>query len=109
MRRGEPSSVSEALNMLGHALDFLNGADVAALPAQVQAQVLRELELLEARHDTVLARLLAAFAAQAGYRDESQHRTRVGTDRPRPDRPGPGRPRSAGPGPQGPPPPGRAA
>jgi hypothetical protein len=87
MRGGEPSSVSEALAMLGRALDFLNAADVAALPAQVQAQVLRELELLEVRHATVLARLLTAFAARAGYRDEGQHRTRVGPDRPRPDRP----------------------
>ena len=104
MRGGEPSSVSEALTMLGRALDFLNAADVTSLPAQVQAQVLHELELLEARHAAVLARLLAAFTAQAGYHEEARHRTRTGPDRPRPDRPGPGRPRPAGPGPQGPPP-----
>jgi hypothetical protein len=109
VRSGEPSSVSEALAMLGDALDFLSAANVAALPAQVQAHLLRELELLEARHATVRARLLAAFAAEAARHDEGRHRTRVGPDRPRPDRPGPGRPRPAGPGPQGPPPPGRAA
>jgi len=109
VRGREPSSVSEALAMLGHALDFLNTSDLTGLPAQVQSRVLRELELLEARHAMVMARWLAAFTAQAGDRDETRHRTRVGPDRPRPDRPGPGRPRPAGPGPQGPPPPGRAA
>jgi hypothetical protein len=109
VRGREPSSVSEALAMLGGALDFLNAADLTSLPAQAQMHVLRELELLEARHATVTARLLTAFTAQAGDRDETRHRTRVGPDRPRPDRPGPGRPRPAGPGPQGPPPPGRAA
>lgn len=109
MRGREPSSVSEALAMLGQALDFLNAADLTGLPAQAQTQLLHELERLEARHATVMTRLLTAFAGQAGDPGESWRRTRVGPDRPRPDRPGPGRPRPAGPGPQGPPPPGRAA
>jgi hypothetical protein len=32
-------SVTDALNMLDHALDSLNGTDVAALPADTQARV----------------------------------------------------------------------
>jgi HNH endonuclease len=39
---GQPTSVAEAMAMLGRALDHLNAADAASLPGAVQADVLRQ-------------------------------------------------------------------
>ncbi len=45
-----PGSVTEALALLNRALDHLNAADVASLPAGVQAEALRALGRAEAKH-----------------------------------------------------------
>ena len=70
-----PAGVSGALIMLDRALEALNAADAALLPAEVQAQVLRGLERAEARQTAARAQVLAAFAAQAATRptDRAAH------------------------------------
>jgi hypothetical protein len=68
----QPSSVTEALGMLDIALDHLNAADTASLPAAVQAEALRVLERAQAKHTAARARVLAAFAGQAAYEDDGQ-------------------------------------
>src|SRR5207244_13201505 len=59
------------------ALDALNAADVASMPASVQAQALRVLERAEAKHTAVRAQILAAFTAQDGYEDDGQGSARM--------------------------------
>jgi hypothetical protein len=68
----EPSTVTEALGMLDRALDRLNAADAASLPASVQGDVLRGLERAGAKHTAARSRVLAAFAGQAAYEDDGQ-------------------------------------
>jgi Domain of unknown function (DUF222) len=63
---GEPLSVTDALAMLDHALDSLNGTDLATLPTTAQAVLLRGLERAESKHTAARARALSAFAAQDG-------------------------------------------
>lgn len=70
-------SAAQALGMLDRALDALNAADVAALPAAAQAQALRDLERAEAKHTAARARVLAAFAGQAAYADDGQGSVRT--------------------------------
>jgi Domain of unknown function (DUF222) len=72
-----PAGVPAALVMLDRALEALNAADAALLPADVQAQVLRGLERAEARHTAARAKVLAAFAAQGGYEADGQGCARV--------------------------------
>ena len=69
---GQPSSATEALGMLDRALDHLNAADAASLPAGAQADVLRALERAGAKHTAARSRVLAAFAGQAAYEDDGQ-------------------------------------
>jgi hypothetical protein len=69
---GQPSGVTEALGMLDRALDHLNAADAASLPASVQAEALRALERAGAKHTAARSRVLAAFAGQAAYEDDGQ-------------------------------------
>jgi hypothetical protein len=71
----QPVSVGAALVTLERALDALNAADVASVPAVVQA--LRALERAEAKHTAARARVLAAFTAQDGYEDDGQGSARV--------------------------------
>ncbi len=73
----EPTSVGGALAMLDRALDVLNAADVAGLPATVHAQALRALERAESKHTAARARVLSAFAAQGGHEDDGQGSARV--------------------------------
>jgi hypothetical protein len=73
----KPVSVAEALGMLDRALDHLNAADAASLPASVQAQALRALERAEGKHTAARARVLAAFAGQAAYTDDGQGSARA--------------------------------
>src|SRR5215831_17693393 len=73
----QPVSVTAALVTLERALDALNAADVASVPAAVQAQALRALERAEAKHTAARARFLAAFAAQDGYEDDGQGSARM--------------------------------
>jgi len=62
--QGSPAGVTEALAMLGRALDHLNAADMASLPTIVQADALRALGQAEAKYTAARARVLGAFAAQ---------------------------------------------
>ncbi len=78
---GEPVSVTDALTMLDHALDSLNGTDVAAPPADTQALVLRALERVEAKHTAARARVLTAFAAQDGYQADGHGAARTSPGR----------------------------
>jgi hypothetical protein len=73
----QPVSVGAALVTLERALDALNAADVASMPAPVQAQALRVLERAEAKHTAARARVLAAFTAQDGYEDDGQGSARM--------------------------------
>ena len=73
----QPVSVGTALVTLERALDALNAADVASVPAAVQAQALRALERAEAKHTAARARVLAAFTAQDGYEDDGQGSARM--------------------------------
>jgi hypothetical protein len=72
-----PVSVGAALVTLERALDALNAADVASVPASVQAQALRVLERAEAKHTAARAQILAAFMAQDGYEDDGQGSARM--------------------------------
>jgi hypothetical protein len=74
---GEPLTVTDALAMLDHALDSLNGTDVATLPADTQAHALRALERAEAKHTAARARVLAAFSAHDGYEADGQGSART--------------------------------
>ena len=74
---GQAATVAEALAMLDRALDHLNAADVASLPAAAQADVLRGLERAEAKHTAARARVLAAFAGQAAYEYDGQGSART--------------------------------
>jgi Domain of unknown function (DUF222) len=69
---GRPANVAEALRMLDRALDHLNAADAASLPASVQAEMLRALGRAESKHTAARARVLGAFAGQAAYEDDGQ-------------------------------------
>jgi hypothetical protein len=73
----QPVSVGAALVTLERALDALNAADVASVPASVQAQALRALERAEAKHTAARARMLAAFTAQDGYEDDGHGSARM--------------------------------
>src|SRR5215472_3878708 len=75
--QGSPADVAEALAMLGRALDHLNAADVASLPASVQAEALRALGQAEAKHTAARARALGAFAAQGGFEDDGHGTART--------------------------------
>ena len=74
---GQPGSVTDALAMLGRALDHLAAADAASLPASVQAEALRALERALSTHTAARARILAAFAGQAAYQDDGQGSARA--------------------------------
>jgi hypothetical protein len=76
-RVGEPSGVAEALAMLHRALDHLNAADAALLPAGVQAGALRSLERAAAKHTAARAHMLAAFTGQAAYEADGQGSARA--------------------------------
>jgi uncharacterized protein DUF222 len=77
MCESEPSGVTEALAMLGRALDHLNAADLASLPASVQADALRALAWAEAKHTAARSRVLAAFAGQGGFEDDGHGTART--------------------------------
>ena len=76
-RLPDPGSVSDALAMLDRALDYLNTADMAALPVDTQAQALRSLETAEAKHTAARSALLAAFTAGGGPEADGHGAARV--------------------------------
>ena len=67
-RLPDPGSVSDALAMLDRALDYLNTADMAALPVDTQAQALRSLETAEAKHTAAGRRCCPRSAPAAARR-----------------------------------------
>ena len=69
---GQPPTPAAALALLESALDALNNADVAALPAAAQAECLRVLERAGAKHTAARASVLAAFTAQGGFEGDGQ-------------------------------------
>ena len=73
----QPSGVATALSMLDRALDHLAAVDAASLPTSAQAEVLRALERAGAKHTATRARVLAAFASQAGYADDGHGSART--------------------------------
>jgi hypothetical protein len=58
-------------------LGWLAGADVASLPADVQAGCLRGLEQVLAVHTAARARMLGSFTAQRGYEGDGQGSART--------------------------------
>jgi Domain of unknown function (DUF222) len=76
-RTATPASAAEALAVLEGALDYLNSADAASLPAAEQASCLKALERAEAKHTAARAAVLAAFTAQATCQGDGQHSARA--------------------------------
>src|SRR5215472_4335161 len=72
-----PTGLAGALAMLDSALDHLNAADVASLPASVQGEALRALSRAEAKHAAARARVLGVFAAQGGFEDDGHGTART--------------------------------
>jgi len=72
-----PGSALDALAMLEGALDYLNAADVASLPADTQARALRSLERAEAKHTAARAAVLSAFTAGGGPEADGHGAARV--------------------------------
>src|SRR5262249_46125617 len=75
--QGSPTGVTEALAMLGRALDHLNAADMASLPTSVQADALRALGQAQAKQTAARARGLGAFAAQGGCEEDGHGTART--------------------------------
>ncbi len=59
------------------ALRWLAAADVASLPAAVQAECLRGLERAISMHTSARASILQAFTAQSGYQDDGHGSART--------------------------------
>jgi hypothetical protein len=73
----DPDSVSDALAMLDRALDYLNTADMATLPVDIQAGALQALESAEAKHTAARTALLSAFSASGGPEADGHGAVRV--------------------------------
>jgi hypothetical protein len=67
-----PASAGEAMELARAGLGWLAGADVASLQTGTQAGLLRDLERAESSLTAARARVLGAFAAQAGFEDDGQ-------------------------------------
>jgi hypothetical protein len=72
-----PGSVTDALAQLDRVLDYLNTADVAALPVDTQAAALKSLETAEAKHTAARAAVLAAFTVGGGPEADGHGAARV--------------------------------
>jgi len=72
-----PVSAAGAVAMAQAALAFLANADMASVPAVVQADCLRGLERAESLHTAARAGVLAAFMASGGYEDDGQGSARA--------------------------------
>ena len=68
-----PASAAEALAVLEGALDYLNSASAASLPAAEQVSCLKALERAESKHTAARAAVLAAFTARAAFQDDGQY------------------------------------
>ncbi|HTT52314.1 MAG TPA: DUF222 domain-containing protein [Streptosporangiaceae bacterium] len=76
-RLPRPTSVRGALDVLGQALDYLNTADLAALPVSGQAEALKSLEAAEAKHTAARSAMLSAFSAGGGPESDGHGAARV--------------------------------
>jgi Domain of unknown function (DUF222) len=72
-----PASAREALDMIRSGLGYLAATDAAQLPAETQAQVLRELEQDDAVATAVRAWCLAAFTSGQGYSADADYSPRA--------------------------------
>jgi hypothetical protein len=72
-----PVSAADAVAMAQAGLAFLANADMASVPAAVQAECLRGLERAESLHTAARAGTLAAFMAGGGYEDDGQGSARA--------------------------------
>ena len=68
-----PASAHEALDMVRAGLGYLAAADVAQLPAETQAECLRELERDAAVLTAAQAFVLSSFIAGQGYADDGDY------------------------------------
>jgi hypothetical protein len=67
---GVPGSAADAVAMAQAGLAFLASADMASVPAAVQADCLRALEAAGAMQVAAQARVLSAFAGRRGFEDD---------------------------------------
>jgi hypothetical protein len=72
-----PATIAEAVEMAEAGLAHLATADLASLPAAQQADCLRALERMQARHTAARAGVLSAFHAQCGYEDDGHGSART--------------------------------
>jgi len=72
-----PASAREAMDMVAAGLTWLADADMASVPASVQADCLRELERAKSVHVAAHARVLRAFDAGNGHEDDGQRSSRT--------------------------------
>src|SRR5580658_10368426 len=72
-----PVSAAHAVAMAHAGLAYLATADMASLPAAVQAECLRGLERAESLHTAARAGALAAFISGSGYEDDGQGSART--------------------------------
>ena len=74
---GVPVSAADAVAMAHAGLAYLATADMASLPAAVQAECLRGLERAESLHTAARAGALAAFMSCGGCEDDGQGSARA--------------------------------
>jgi hypothetical protein len=72
-----PASAREALDMVRAGLGYLARADAAALAAETQARVLRELEQVTSIATAARASFLAGFTAGQGYCADADYSPRA--------------------------------
>src|SRR5450755_1066640 len=76
-RPAVPVTAADAVAMAQAGLAFLATADMASVPAAVQAECLRGLERAESLATAARAGTLAAFMAGGGYQDDGQGSARA--------------------------------
>jgi Domain of unknown function (DUF222) len=69
---GVPVSAADAVAMAHAGLSYLANANMASVPAVVQADCLRGLERIESLHTAARAGTLAAFMTSGGHEDDGQ-------------------------------------
>ncbi|HET9898686.1 MAG TPA: DUF222 domain-containing protein [Streptosporangiaceae bacterium] len=74
---GVPGSPGEAVQMVLAGLDWLASADVASVPAVVQADCLRSLERAASVHVAARSAVLSAFEARGGHEGDGQGSARA--------------------------------
>ena len=67
-----PATAADAVAMAHAGLAYLAKADLASMPAAVQAECLRGLERAESLHTAARAGVLAAFMSCGGFQDDGQ-------------------------------------